>query len=64
MTDPSGTEAIVLTDGVENIPPFIVNITEEVVNSGMTIHSILYTNKTVPLQNHLPDLARQTGEAL
>ena len=56
-----GGEIIILTDGEENVPPYIRDVREEVLASKVIVHSVLYTADANPEQNDLSKLAIATG---
>ncbi|KAL3846499.1 hypothetical protein ACJMK2_017479 [Sinanodonta woodiana] len=52
------SEIILLTDGEENIEPFIANVTGELIEAGIVVHTIAVTEDA---QKNLKDLAQATG---
>ncbi|KAL3846427.1 hypothetical protein ACJMK2_017419 [Sinanodonta woodiana] len=52
------SEIILLTDGEENIEPYIANVTGELIEAGIVVHTIAVTEEA---QKNLKDLAQATG---
>ncbi|KAK3586501.1 hypothetical protein CHS0354_033524 [Potamilus streckersoni] len=52
------SEIILLTDGEENIPPYIANVTDALIEAGIVVHTISITEDA---QKNLKDLAQATG---
>ncbi|KAL3846502.1 hypothetical protein ACJMK2_017482, partial [Sinanodonta woodiana] len=52
------SEIILLTDGEETIEPFIANVTGELIEAGIVVHTIAVTGDA---QKNLKDLAQATG---
>ncbi|KAK3586511.1 hypothetical protein CHS0354_033531 [Potamilus streckersoni] len=52
------SEIILITDGEENIPPFIANVTDVLIKAGIVVHTISVTQSA---QHNLKDLAQATG---
>ena len=59
--DATGGELIVMTDGQENINPYIRNVSSTVTSKSVIVHCILYTPYTEPADHELSKLAASTG---
>lgn len=56
--DPAGSRIILLTDGQENVKPFVDKVQPEIIQKGITVDTILITANA---SNVLISLAAQTG---
>ncbi|KAK3586513.1 hypothetical protein CHS0354_033532 [Potamilus streckersoni] len=52
------SEIILITDGEENIEPYIANVTDVLIKAGIVVHTISVTQNA---QHNLKDLAQATG---
>ena len=58
-SSPAGGHLLVLTDGEENVSPYIADVEDEVISNGVIVDSILYTSGAAG--NDLPNLSAKTG---
>lgn len=56
--DPAGSRIILLTDGQENVEPFVNTVQPTIIQEGITVDTILITANA---SNVLISLAAQTG---